>query len=365
VRDVHCDAGRRWGGGFQRQLCLLGVRLLTAALFLAPAVGGRAAETEPFPQPVELRPAVRFWVDMFSRYGSEDYVIHDRLEPGRVYEVVHLDDPTDLARVEQRVRAIADRITLRGIWGMGHGPHTLLPPVTSHAPMDPGVDRIRVQRGMREGFAQALAAERLYRPLVAPALAQEGVPASLAVLPLIESSYHPEAESRAGAVGLWQLTADTARRYLRVGGTDDERRDPTRATAAAAQHLRELREALPNWPLAITAYNHGLSGVARARREIGSDDLGVLVARYHGPSFGFASRNYYAEFLAAREIVQHVGRYFPALRPGNVIEYRVKSGDSLYTVAHRHGVTIPALRQTNGLVLSAQLQPGQRLLIRL
>ncbi len=104
--------------------------------------------------------------------------------------------------------------------------------------------------------------------------------------------------------------------------------------------------------------------MSRARRAVGSDDLGVLVSRYHGPSFGFASRNYYAEFLAAREIVQHVGRYFPRLRPGNVIEYRVKEGDSLSTVAHRHGVTIPQLRQTNDL-MSAQLQPGQRLLIRL
>jgi len=276
---------------------------------------------------------------------------------------VHVDDPSDLARVDERMRAIAARITLRGMWRPDVAPHMLLP-VGGTAPTNPGLDRLRVQRGMREAFTQALTAERLYRPLVTQALVDEGVPAALAALPLIESSYHPGAESSAGAVGLWQLTADTARRYLRVGGVDDERRDPARATAAAAQHLRELREALPSWPLAITAYNHGLPGVMRARRDVGSDDLGVLVNRYHGPSFGFASRNYYAEFLAAREIAQHVGRYFPQLRPGTVIEYRVKEGDCLTTVAQRHGVTVPQLRQTNGLV-SAQLQPGQRLLIRL
>lgn len=363
MRDFNCDAAGRWGGGSQRELHVRGVRLLTATLLLASVAAGRAAEVEQFPAPAALKPAVRFWVDMFSRYGSEDYVIHDRRDLGRVYEVVHVDDPSDLARVDERLRAIAERITLRSMWRLDVPPHMLVP-VGGTAPVNPGLDRLRVQRGMREAFAQALTAERLYRPLVTQALVEEGVPAALAALPLIESSYLPDAESSAGAVGLWQLTADTARRYLRVGGADDERRDPARATAAAAQHLRELREALPNWPLAITAYNHGLPGVLRGRREVGSDDLGVLVTRYHGPSFGFASRNYYAEFLAAREIAQHVGRYFPQLRPGTVIEYRVKEGDCLSTVAQRHGVTVPQLRQTNGLV-SAQLQPGQRLLIQL
>src|SRR5512140_3561723 len=108
VRDSHCDAG--WGGGSQRELYVRGVRLLTATLLLASVAGGRAAETEQFPEPAALKPAVRFWVDMFSRYGSEDYVIHDRQDLGRVYEVVHVDDPADLARVDERLRAIAERI---------------------------------------------------------------------------------------------------------------------------------------------------------------------------------------------------------------------------------------------------------------
>ncbi len=364
MRDSNCDAGGRCGGGgSQRELYVRGARLLTATLLLASVSRSRAAETETFPEPAALRPAVRFWVDMFSRYGSEDYVIHDRRDLGRVYEVVHVDDPADLARVDERLQAVAERITLRSMWRLDVAPHALLP-LAGTTPVNPGLDRLRVQRGLRDAFAQALSAERLYRPLVTHALAEEGVPAALAALPLIESSYHPGKESGAGAVGLWQLTADTARRYLRVGGADDQRRDPARATAAAAQHLRELREALPNWPLAVTAYNHGLPGMMRARREVGSDDLAQIVDRYRGPSFGFASRNYYAEFLAAREIVQHVGRYFPQLRPGHIIEYRVKEGDCLSTVAQRHGVTVPQLRQTNGLV-SAQLQPGQRLLIQL
>src|SRR5262249_43735918 len=151
----------------------------------------------------------------------------------------------------------------------------------------------------------------LYRPVVERALVREGLPSALAALPLVESSYHPAATSRAGAVGLWQLTRATGRRYLKIARGVDERRDPVRASAAAARHLRELREALPSWPLAVTAYNHGLSGVVRARDVVGSDDLGDIVARYRGPGFGFASRNYYAEFLAALHVMRHADTYFP------------------------------------------------------
>ena len=217
---------------------------------------------------------------------------------------------------------------------------------------------------MREAFAGALAAERLYRPIVERVLRREGLPAALAALPLVESSYHPGAISGAGAVGLWQLTPPVARRYIKVSGDVDERTDPARASEAAARHLRELRDALPSWPLALTAYNHGLAGVQRARAELGTDDLGLLVAHYRGPRFGVASRSFYAQFLAALHVMRHAGRYFPELTLGRILEYRVKRGDTLYRLARRHGVSLAALRVTNGL-RSVALQPGQRLLIRL
>jgi membrane-bound lytic murein transglycosylase D len=224
--------------------------------------------------------------------------------------------------------------------------------------------RVRTQRGLRESFAQALVSQRLYRPVVEAALRSEGLPTALAALPLVESSYHPWATSPAGAVGLWQMTEDTAGQYLRISAKADERRDPKRASAAAARHLHLLRTRLPSWPLALTAYNNGLRGTQKARAAVGTDDLAVLVARYRGPGFGFASRNYYAKFLAALQVSGEIGRYFPELAPRRMVEYRVKRGDTLYGVARRHGVSAISLQVTNGL-RSAALQPGQRILIRL
>jgi membrane-bound lytic murein transglycosylase D len=104
----------------------------------------------------------------------------------------------------------------------------------------------------------------------------------------------------------------TGRIYaMDVNALVDERRDPIAATRAAARFLRHNYEQLEEaWPLAITAYNHGPAGVRRAIGDTGTTDIGVIVQRYKGPAFGFASRNFYAEFLAAVEVDQYRQAYF-------------------------------------------------------
>jgi membrane-bound lytic murein transglycosylase D len=130
----------------------------------------------------------------------------------------------------------------------------------------------------------------------------------------VESSYNPRAVSKAGAVGLWQFMPVTARRYLRVDGRIDERLDPMKASEAAALLLKQNYAVLKSWPLAITAYNHGIAGVRRAVRVTGTHDLGEIAKRYETDRFGFASRNFYAAFLAAVEVSRHPMRYFRTYR---------------------------------------------------
>jgi membrane-bound lytic murein transglycosylase D len=339
--------------------------MLVVVCLLAAARLASAERSGDFPVPPALAPAVAFWTDVFARYSGDQVVLHDRLEPGLVYEVIRPGDgPAAAIVLEKHVQAIMDGLALSRVWGPDSVTRLLLADPARRAAEPLGRERIRAQRGMREAFAASLEAERMYRPVVLAALAREGVPSALAAVPLIESSYHPGAVSQAGAVGLWQLSRDTGQKYLRIAGTVDERSDPVRASEAAARHLRELREALPNWPLALTAYNRGRSGVEQARRAVGSDDLGVLVTRYRGPGFGFASRSFYAEFLAALHVMRSPRHYFPDLALRRTVEYRVKRGDTLSAVARRYGVSATSLRVANGM-LSASLRPGQRLLVRL
>jgi membrane-bound lytic murein transglycosylase D len=313
---------------------VVGGRLWAAAVVLLLAAV-RPAPADELPVSPLLAPVVRFWVDVFTRWSVDDVVLHDRLEPETIYVVLRGPVPPD--EVDRHVALLEAR------WGLG---------------------RVRAQRGLRETIADGLVAARLYGPVVESALAAEGLPRALAALPLLESSYHPWVTSRAGAVGLWQLTEATARQHeLRIMPGLDERRDPARASTAAAAHLRLLRDSLPTWPLALTAYNRGATAVQRSRVAAGTDDLGELVRRRGAPGLGFAARNFYAEFVAALRVMRERDVFFPELAPVRVVEYQVQRGDTLEGVARRHGISPRLLQAKNGLHSEA-LRPGMRLLIQ-
>src|SRR5207302_11218895 len=122
----------------------------------------------------------------------------------------------------------------------------------------------------------------------------QGMPSELALLPLVESGFVCGARSSAGAVGIWQFTRSTGRQFMNVSRYRDDRLDAMRATHGAADLLRSNYATLGDWALAITAYNYGTNGMARAASVYGTD-FGRIVQSYDGRSFGFASKNYYPE----------------------------------------------------------------------
>ncbi|MCS6947428.1 MAG: transglycosylase SLT domain-containing protein, partial [Steroidobacteraceae bacterium] len=137
-----------------------------------------------------------------------------------------------------------------------------------------------------------------------------GLPAELAALPHVESSFDAAAYSKAGAAGLWQFMRSTGKLYLRIDEAVDERFDPYRATEAAAQLLAYNYRLLGSWPLALTAYNHGAAGMRRAKEAMGTADFLVINRHYNSRTFGFASRNFYPSFLAALRIERDPEKYF-------------------------------------------------------
>ena len=170
--------------------------------------------------------------------------------------------------------------------------------------------RLHSQRGLRERFAEGVRVSRAYFPEMEHIFREEGLPVELVRLPLIESCFNLRAYSKAGAAGVWQFMPKTGRLFMRVDNLVDERRDPISSTRAAARFLTRVHDMLDTWPLTITAYNHGPDGVARAVSEVGTNDIATIVRDYHGKAFGFASRNFYVEFLAALEVERDVKTYF-------------------------------------------------------
>ena len=139
-----------------------------------------------------------------------------------------------------------------------------------------------------------------------------GLPRELVALASVESGFSARVRSSAGALGIWQFTRSTGREFLKITRYRDDRLDPVRSTQAAAELLQSNYQALGSWPLAITAYNYGTGGMERAASEFASDYV-KIVQNYNGEHFGFAVKNYYAEFLAADQVYRYEDKYFPGI----------------------------------------------------
>ncbi len=271
-------------------------------------------------RPPGLAPAVAFWTRVYADLDSASGIIHDSRQLDVVYQTLYLNPaapPT--AQTEVIEKTIEDYRTalLALASGKRRGLTTieqqaLLPwgENASRAELEAAAERLRFQRGQADRIQQGLARAVRWNKHIRDVFRERGLPPELAALPHVESSYNPSAVSKAGAAGLWQFMPATARRYLRVDEAVDERLDPYKSSEAAASLLQHNHSVLKSWPLAITAYNHGLSGVRRAVRETGTDNLDEIVRSYQSPSFGFASRNFYAAFLAAVDVSENPERYF-------------------------------------------------------
>jgi len=291
-------------------------------LFMGLAAQSVHAE-ETFPFPAELQPDVDFWVSIFTRYGTDEGVLHDNRNLAVVYE--RIDMPSGISRQERNRRVKKRRDALIRILQMlADGKRdnldaeearvlALWPEDVSDDTLRAAARQIRYQQGLSDRFREGLWRSGRWRDFIEAEFSALGVPLELAALPHVESSYNPDARSHVGASGIWQFTRSTGRRFMRVDHVIDERNDPFAATRGAGRLLAYNYSITGNWPMAITAYNHGLAGVRRAMRIHGDTAYVDILRNYNGRTFGFASRNFYVAFLAAKEVDQDPERYFPGL----------------------------------------------------
>jgi membrane-bound lytic murein transglycosylase D len=301
-----------------RKSRFLPLSLLYLGFAVLPAHG-----EETFPLPEELQPDVDFWVSIFTHYGSDEGVLHDNRNLAVVYE--RIDIPAGISRKERNRRVKKRRDALiRVLQSLAAGKRenlseeqarilALWPEDVSNDTLRAATKRIRFQQGLADRFQEGLRRSGRWRDFIEIEFAALGVPLELAALPHVESSYNPDARSHVGASGIWQFTRSTGRRFKRVDHVIDERNDPFAATRSAGRLLAYNYSIAGNWPMAITAYNHGLAGVRRAQRIHGDTAYADIFRNYNGRTFGFASRNFYLAFLAAKEVDQNPERYFPGV----------------------------------------------------
>jgi len=305
--------------------------LLLTTIVLFASVSGAQTDDTRFPQPPVLQPDVDFWVSIFTHFDSNEGVLHDNRHLGVIYE--RMDMPTNLSRRERQRRVGVRRKELQAVLrSLAGGKREnlsaeearvlgLWPGDVSDDTLKAALSRVRFQQGLSDRFRQGLKRSGRWREFIDAEFSALGIPVELAALPHVESSYNPSARSHVGASGIWQFTRSTARRYMRVDHVIDERNDPFAATRGAGQLLAHNYSITGNWPMAITAYNHGLAGVRRAMRRHGDTNYVDILRNYKGRTFGFASRNFYLAFLAAKEVDQNPEKYFPGILRDQAIDY--------------------------------------------
>ncbi len=365
--------------------------LMATFAVASPAMG---QETKLPIQGLEQR--VDFWKKVFTQYGQDDRIIHDGFYVNLIYSVATQSElKTKMNDIREALREIretletpekrspfAQQIT-EAIVAQG------LP--VSTVSLNTLISNLHSQQGVKERMRDGIIRSGRYVEEFRQIVKNAGVPEELALLPLVESSFQ-NVRSKAGAMGMWQFTRGTGKQYLRISGKVDERLDPIKSATAAARMLRENFNALGEWPVAITAYNHGRPGMMRAKSQHGAD-LVNIINDYRGPVFGYASMNFYSEFLAAVEVYKHYPLYFgdlvldtplkarqPAVQVASAKatpaapkakaaqaavadKYKVKPGDSLWVVAQRFGTSIRSLMELNNLKESA-IYAGQILLVK-
>jgi membrane-bound lytic murein transglycosylase D len=286
------------------------------SLFIKPV----QADGERFPVYPVIEPNVAFWTQIYARYSTSQAVVHDSLRLDIVYEVIDLK-PMDEAgarkinrkRMKRASRRIADILKRLAADPQAADADCRRVAALFGAEADASTfararRRVRCQIGQQDRFQAGVIRSGAYLDQMRAILRSNGVPEDLAYLPHVESSFNAHAYSKFGAAGMWQFTRSTGKRFLTVDYVLDERRDPIAATRAAAKLLRENYEKLGSWPLAITAYNHGAAGMRRAKARHGG--YPEIFTSYRGRTFKFASRNFYSEFLAARQVASNYRHYF-------------------------------------------------------
>jgi membrane-bound lytic murein transglycosylase D len=329
-------------------------------LWSFPVGADTTTESDTFPVYDSIRPNVSFWKQIYTRYSTTQGVIHDKRDLSIIYDVIELKDRNRhgsrkinrvrIKRVKRKYMGILAKLA-RGETPSSAEEQRVSALFGTHAtPADfrNAMRNLRCQIGQKEPFRQGIIRSGAYLAEIQQIFREAGLPVELSYLPHVESSFNPRAYSKFGAAGIWQFTRSTGKRFMTVGYAVDERRDPILSSYAAARLLKQNFEKLRNWPMAITAYNHGITGMLRAKRR--KESYEAIFTDYRSRIFKFASRNFYSEFLAAKEVAQNYRQYFGELALDTPLESQevlMAGYGSLPEIAQQLNLELGTLRELN------------------
>ncbi len=290
-----------------------------------------------FAVPKELEERFNFWQQIYTRYTSEQGLLHDSKHINIIYReidfmAINSDaslNPVQKSRAKSKIVKDAKN-EIKNILERLHKLSRKGPPaMESLTPEEQQVwkkfekidepdkflkaakkDRARFQLGQRDRIQLGILYSGRYLKKMEKIFREENLPIEITRLPFVESSFNIFARSKVGASGIWQFMPRTGRQYLKINRFIDERNDPLVATRASARLLKLNYKILETWPLAVTAYNQGAGGILRISNKLKTKELGEMIGKETSSRFGFAGENFYACFLTILHVEANADKYF-------------------------------------------------------
>ncbi|RZA25280.1 MAG: hypothetical protein EOP10_07360 [Proteobacteria bacterium] len=342
---------------------------------LWPVFGISQTQSDPFPASPIVKLQTDFWEKIFRRYKSSSLVIHDpelvdivldvvdyeafakKYNNGRPY--TRAERKELLNKYTERYQLAINRLQKLGKKALEFGPMEKRV-LEVYGKRKESLNRLfteeiylRTQQGLADEFVRASQRASQYLPYMENIFRNRSLPTDLTRIAFVESMFNKEAYSKVGASGMWQFMPGTARLYMTVNPFVDERLSPLKASYGAAVMLGQNKRLLKEWPLAITAYNHGPGGMKKAVRKVGTSNMDIILRRYQNPSFGFASRNFYSEFLAARNVYRdlYLSQRGRATNPMQIDHIRINRPISVAQLIEKTPLDEATLKQFNDCLL--------------
>lgn len=268
---------------------------------------------------------VRFWFNIYAMYSSNYVVIHDKSNLKIIYEVINFSD------LDKSIQNKFTKSALQVQFVLDHTKDLKTALINLSKGLSPGdlekkiittlkiagkeipkskkarkkfylalKDNIRAQTGQRDNIRNGLINIKPFYPTIKKIIREFNLPEELLAISFLESSFNIYAVSKVGATGVWQFMEFIGKAFMTVNKDQDGRRNPLISTVSAMHLLKQNKQILKSWDLAVAAYNSGTKHFVKARRLFKRKklDLPFMLKNYRHPHIGFAAKNFYGEFLA-------------------------------------------------------------------
>jgi membrane-bound lytic murein transglycosylase D len=272
-------------------------------------------------------PNVNFWFQIYTQFESTQVLIHDKNNLSIIYKILDFSSLVADGMNRNVIYVLQNKITnekrdkvFEDLKFLANNPFSETP----HAQEMIGIieksgveipqekssrikffkslrDNIRSQSGQKNFIKDGIVRSLPYKTFIQSFFVARNLPPELMAVPFLESSFNPKAESKVGASGTWQFMPSVSRAYVpKTNGQYDYRSNVGVISVAASYLMAENFKMLKSWDLAVTAYNSGAKHLLKTKKALKREDMSLEEIIQHSDSqhFGFASKNFYSEFLA-------------------------------------------------------------------